>query len=418
MATRSASPPAEVGAVRYPALAELKAALAALGRARRRLAEAGKSYAAGTATVDDVEAATVELLQRVQSVERPMRRMLLAIKIHYATLWLRGGGPRLEDSDWAVGAVEQWTEQTQPLSELCEKGSEGRSRDGRVTAAADQCMRLVELDFEPCLIAEPDYQASLIEAVNEAVRPVFRAFHGALDELMTELPEPELRPWEEEEMPALYDLWGLLGLQEDIAELLSQTSRGEDLSSLPACVEEIVRSTREKEKRARRQIQPLRHYRRLLKAKARLEQLMPEDLADVKELEDLFRTEALDDLGDLVESREARYARAMIEQVTTELELKARHEQDLSTWQRLGRLARYRLASVEKESFEGRSSDGSVAARVAGTVRLIGVTLAAPPEGEPEKIRASVIEAINAAFGIVVRRRSISDSMMVMSPNG
>ncbi len=78
MATRSANPLAEMGAVRHPALADLKAALAALGRARKRLAEVSESYAAGTATVDDVEAATVELMQRVQSVERPMRRILLA----------------------------------------------------------------------------------------------------------------------------------------------------------------------------------------------------------------------------------------------------------------------------------------------------------------------------------------------------
>ncbi len=155
-----------------------------------------------------------------------------------------------------------------------------------------------------------------------------------------------------------------------------------------------------------------------MKAKARLEQITPEDLADVRELEDLFRTEALDDLGDLVDSREARYTRAMIEEVTAELELKARHEDDLSAWQRLGRLARYRLASVEKESFEGRSSDGSVTARVAGTVHLIGVTLAAPAEGEPQQIRACVIEAINAAFDIVVRRRSIRDSALVMTPGG
>ncbi len=68
-----------------PGAPELKPALAALGRARRQRAKVGQSYAAGTATVDDVEVATVELMQPVQSVERPMRRMLLAIKIHYAS---------------------------------------------------------------------------------------------------------------------------------------------------------------------------------------------------------------------------------------------------------------------------------------------------------------------------------------------
>ncbi len=416
MAAPSKTPPVDTGDARYPELADARSAIADLGRARRRLEKAGADYAAAVAPVDHVETAAVEVLCRAHSGVRALRRILLAIKIQYAVLY-----SRVEDlsegSDWLSGAVGKSLRAMEPLIELGDEPYDGRSRDGWATAVVDRDMRLVDLDADPALIRDPAYKSSLVEAVNAALRPIYRTFHGPRNDLMTEMPEPKPQPWDDpEDMAALDALWALFYLQEEVAEFLAWASRGWALSELAERAERLARSSRKGETAARREVGPVHRYRSLLKAKLRLPQVTKGDLAGLEELHEMFETAMLDDLSDLVDSPAKRAARKLIEAVKDDLKLRARYQVNLVEWQVHARRFRYRLAAIEEETFEGRASDGSVTARVAGTVHLVDVTLNGDRELEPEQLKAGLIEAINSAVKTVLCRRTWGPP--ILSPNG
>ncbi len=401
-------------AERYTDLEELRASITDLGRTRRRFQKAGRRYTAQAAPVDDLEIAAADLLRGARIAEKKLRRSLRVLMLQYADLWCRGGCGKSEGGQWAQWVLASGFERMRPLADLAGKSSEVRSLDGRVTAAVDVNMRLVDLDFAPDLMADPDYKASLLEAVNSAVRPIYRANHGTTDALMAELPPPEPMAMDDSEMePALGAIWGLIWAQEKLAKLLAAINDGEELSRLAERNEEAARATQEEERDIRREIKTLRRFRRRLHAKADLSGVTPEDLADVAALKDLFGKTMLDDLGDLVDMPLGNAGRELIEQVGAQLKCRYQQDMELLRFKRYARLHGHRIAIVEAKTYEGRSSDGSVTARVAGTVRLVDVTLDSNGKAEPEQVKAGVIEAVNSAFKTVVSRRRF-DPMQMM----
>lgn len=293
--------PGRVTAERYTDLEELRASITDLGRTRRRFQKAGSRHAAQAAPVDDFEIAAADLLRDARTAEKRLRRSLCLLMLQYADLWCRGGGGESEGGQWAQWVLTSGLERLRPLAELAGKSSEVRSLDGRVSAAVDVNMRLVDLDFDPGMMADPGYKASLLEAVNAAVRPIYRANHGTTDELMAELPPAEPMAGSGGEMePAVGAVCGLVWAQEQLAELLAAINDGEEPSRLAERSEEAARATQVEERDIRREIKTLGRFRRRLHAKADLSDVKPEDLADVAALEELFGDTMLDHLDDMV----------------------------------------------------------------------------------------------------------------------
>ncbi len=408
--------PGRVTAEPYTDLEELNASITDLDRTRRRFHKAGRRYAAQAAGVDDLEIAAADLLRTARIAEKRLRRSLGVLMFQYADLWCRGGRGNSEGAEWAQWVLATGFERLRPLTDLAGRSSEVRSRDDRVSVSVDANMRLVDLELDLGLMADPGYKASLLEAVNAAVRPIYWANHGTTDALMAELPPPVAMAEHDYEMgPALEAICGLVWVQEQLAELLAAIHDGEELSRLAERIEEAAGATQREASDIQREIKTFRRFRRRLHAKADLAAVTPEDLSDVAALEELFRDTMLDNPDDLVDTPLGKAGRALIETVAGELKRRYQEDLELLRFKRYARRHRYGIAIVEAKTYEAGSSDGSVTARVAGTVRLVDVTVDGSGKAEPDQVKAGVIEAVNSAFKRVVSFRRFDPMDMMLA---
>ncbi len=205
---------------------------------------------------------------------------------------------------------------------------EGRSRDGKVSASVDDRMKLVELDFEPRLLKESDYRASVIEAVNAAIEPGFRRRHGVQETLLDE-PEPvdEIPDAGGDDTDPIFFMLDVLCVVEEaqnrVAQFLPRISRDSDPRWLAEGVDGIEEIYLEAEQLLRDHLPSLSAYRELLLAKARIPELSDKDLADVEGCERLFLEQDLDEFDEPVtvgETDISQEARELVETVADELQ--------------------------------------------------------------------------------------------------
>ncbi len=409
---------------RYSDLEDLHASVVDFGRVRDHFLDAARPLAEHAAG-DRVEMAGADLLRQAVTLARKLRRSLYAFAVHYAILWVRVHSREEEepddDMDMAAWALDTFAQQLEIVQESMGGISECRSRDGRVRASVDDRMKLIELDFEPRLLEDPEYKAAVIEAVNAGIEPAFRRRNGIGDALLAG-PEPldEAAEVDGDEAGGKADdpVFCLLDalcvveeVQNQLAQLLPRISRIEDPPSLAERIDEIVELCQEAEPLLRDHLPAMHGYRDLLYAKARLPDLTADDLAELEGCVQLFLDEDLDEVDEPVHVRGAdisEEARELVATVGDELQRQDQERKHRLSWQRIARYKRSQIAAVEGQTFEGHSRDGSVTARARGTAQLIDLSLDAGHRSEPARIRAAVIEAINSVIETAVHQRGVA----------
>ncbi len=421
---------------RHPDLEELQATGADLGRARERFLEAVRDSAEPSG--ERIEMAGAELLRQAVTAGHQLRRCLSVLMVAYALLWARvqrlaAAGidegevdDELDDIDDEPGvriqALDRMTEMLEVLIAAEGETSEGRSADGRVSADVNADMQLVEMDFDPCLLSDPAYRESVVEAVNDGVGPVYRLRYETSPALP---PEPE--PFEEtpavaggtaDEAPMgiFHALIAVDEVQLKLARLLPRVSRGVDPRIVADRADMLEEICRDAEESLREHLPSLPGYRALLSAKAWPAALMADDLAELAGVEELFLEVNLDkdpELewfpgGDL----DQEY-RDLVAMVAHQLQKKDQRRKDRLFWQGTARRLRSQVAEVERQTFEGRSRDGLVTARATGSARLIDFEVDAGCDAEPARVKAAVLAAVNAALDKATHGRCMA---MMLEP--
>ncbi len=378
------------------------------------------------ATADQVELAGADLLRHAVTLARRLGHGLAELRVQYALLWARAQSQVeevLEDDDGVVEwALDTFIQQLGRLQESTGGLFEGRSRDGKVSASIDDRMKLVELDFEPRLLKEPDYRASVIEAVNAVIEPGFRRRNSVQEALLDESgPGDEIPDAGGDDTDPIFFMLDILCVVEEaqnrVAQFLPRISGGRDPKSLAEGVDGIEEICLEAEQLLRDHLPSLSAYRELLLAKARVPDLSEEDLADVEGCERLFLDQDLDEFDEPVtvgETDISQEARELVQIVADELQ---RREDELEArllFQIAAQRVRSQIAEVERQTFAAHSQDGSVIARADGSPRLIDLTLDCDHQSEPARVRAAVIEAINSAIEMAAHRRTVA--AMIVPP--
>ncbi len=419
----------------YPDVEALQAQAVDFASARERFMEAVRD--SPEPSVEKIEIAAAELLQQAVSFSRKHRRGLSALMATYAALWSDAHRPTafddldepdvmaafmddldVEDDPHTDGMIESLDRLTDKLENLIshfDTITEGRSSNGRVIVHFDNDMRLIDLNLDPPSLSDPEYKASLIEAVNAGIEPVRRRRWGMAEAFLPEPEAPEESP-EVADVPdsndaAMKVFGAVVGADEvqlNLAKLLPQSQdlpvvveRAEVIEDICLTVEEWLDG----------QFAALDDCRALLAEKARLPDLTPDDLTGFASLEELFVDMELDeyfevepipglDIGPEV--------RSMVETVARELRRQDEERKNQRYWQCVARRLDSQLAAVEQQTFEGHSSDGLVTARALGTVHLTELEVMTDRRSKASSIKQSVIEAVNAAIREANHRRTCS----------
>ncbi len=370
---------------------------------------------------DTVEIAGADLLRQAVALARMLRRSLSTFRVQYAFLWARADWAEEDEPEQephVASALDSLVQELEALVDTIGEVSVGRSGDGTVSVRVDGRMKLVDLDFEPDQLQDPGYKAAVIEAVNAGIEPAARRRRGIANTMLVDSePSSEGTPGvdlDEPEDPIFFLLDALCVVEEvqnQLAQLLPLVSGAEDLKPLMERIDEIEEISREAEELLRDHLPSAYAYRDLLYVKDRIRDLTEDDLDEVEGCRRLFLDADLDELDEPVTvpgvdlSEETR---ELIALCAGELQRQEDARESLLLWQSIARRTRSQVAEVERQTFEGRSRDGSVVARVSGVLQLVDLTLESAGESEPADARTAAAEAINSAIEAAMKQRTMA----------
>lgn len=434
---------------------DLQASAAELTSARERFLEAVRHSA--EPADEETEMAAADLLRQAVAIGGKLRRGLSALMVAYAAVWARAhrsgdfdndfddddelgelddfngfddddeidevddfDDDELDDDDPRVWALERMSENLELLIAAAGKTSEGRSADGQVKVIVDDRMRVIELDFDAHRLGDPGYKASVVEAVNAGISPVYGRRFSVAEAL---LPEPESL----EDVPEVADdgeadktamglfkaLCAVEEIQQYLALVLSRISRGEGPGKLVEEVDLIEDVCLAGEESLRDHLPSAGGYHTLRPPMADLPGVKTGDLAGLESVAELFVEMDLDEQFELeTHPGDGQHFRALVAVVAEELQRQDAQRKTQLSWLRRRRYMRARVAEVEQQTFEGRSDDGLVTARATGFVQLADVQLEPDRQAAPAAIKSAVIDAVNAALDTAAHRRGMA--MMIV----